>query len=297
MTERNLSVAMATYNGEKYLSDQIDSIINQTCRPEEIIVSDDHSTDGTISILENYQNRGLIKYFINPKKGVIENFKNAVRHCKRDNFIALSDQDDIWFPEKNELCLYELMRTDPQVPTLVFSDLAVIDSNNRQLNKSFFKEIVGANPEFEKLKSLLYSNKVIGCSTVFNQAMRNYFEKMPNDILMHDYWIALISFTFGKHVYIKKPLINYRRHSNNVTSTHDSLVYKFLKELIDYMLNREIILDKHIETVIMFNQLYNSKFDSNEKKCIDDFINLKYQPTYKKRLNTFKYKSSKEGNN
>jgi len=250
-------------------------------------------THNTVQILKEYQDEGLLKYYINPQRGIVENFKNAVSNCKKDNYIALSDQDDIWLPEKNEYCVNELRKINPEIPALVFSDLVVIDANGKQINQSFFKEIVEANPEFEKLQSLLYSNKVIGCTTVFNQAMRKYFDQMPANISMHDYWIALISFTFGRHVYIKKPLINYRRHFNNVTRTHDNVIYKIFNELTDYLLNRNILLDKQIESVILFEQLYRDKFDPDTHKCIADFINLKHKPTIIKRMKTFKYKSSK----
>ncbi|MEO6524910.1 MAG: glycosyltransferase family 2 protein [Mucilaginibacter sp.] len=294
MTKYKVSVAMATYNGGMYLKQQLDSILNQTYIVDEIIISDDHSTDNTLSILNEYQEKGLIKYMINGSEGgVIANFKNAVKHCKPTNYIALADQDDIWLPQKIKVNIDELSQISPEIPALAFSDLSVIDGNNKQLNQSFFKEIVEADPQFEKLRSLLYSNKVIGCTTMFNPAMRLYFDSMPNNVFMHDYWIALISFTFGKHIYINEPLIQYRRHGSNVTATHDSLAKKIAKELKDYLFNRRVELDEHIDTVILFSGLYNQMVESGVKKELSLFIDLKNRSTFIKRMKTFMYKSSK----
>ncbi|SDT22695.1 Glycosyltransferase involved in cell wall bisynthesis [Mucilaginibacter mallensis] len=294
MAEFKISVAMTTYNGEMYLQQQIDSIINQTYSPDEIIVSDDCSTDGTKEILKEYQAKGLIIYLTNNgKNGVVPNFKNAVKHCKKDNFIALADQDDIWLPEKLETALTQLKKIDINIPALVFSDLNVIDGDNKTINQSFFKEIVKVDPQFEQLRSLMYSNKVIGCATLFNPCMRNYFDSMPNDVFMHDYWIALIAFTFGQHVYINQPLIKYRRHNNNVTSANDAVYHKFIKELLDYLLNRKVDLDNHIKTLKLFYNLYQQNLTVLQTIEINKFIDLQNHSTFIKRMQTFRYKKAK----
>jgi len=290
MTKCKVSVALATYNGARYLQDQLDSIIHQKLKPDEIIVSDDHSTDATLDILEKYQSKGLIKFFSNPGKGVIANFKNAVSNCNTENYVALSDQDDIWDADKLEVSAAALSQIDDgHSPAIVFSDLLVVNENNEVTNKSFFKEIVGANPVNEKLVSLLFSNKVIGCTTMFNTSMRNSFEVMPAGVCMHDYWIALIAFTFGRHHYIDRPLMRYRRHSNNVTDASSSVMYKIKKELTDYLLNKRIQLDEHIDTVDLFCSKYGNLISEDQRLIMQKFIRLKNSTTIVKRLNSFYY--------
>jgi len=290
MTKCKVSIALATYNGAKYLQDQLDSIINQTLKPDEVIVSDDSSTDATLDILNKYQAKGLIKYFVNPGSGVIANFKNAVLNCKTGNYIALADQDDIWVADKLEINHAALSKIDNEsLPSVVFSDLLVVSAGNNVINKSFFKEIVKVDPINEKLESLMFSNKVIGCTTMFNQRMRQYFDEMPTGICMHDYWIALIGFTFGRHYYVAQPLVRYRRHSSNVTDASSSVWRKTKKELTDYLLNRRIQLDEHIDTVELFYSEYSTLLSEDERKSIKKFLRLKGSSTVFKRLNSFYY--------
>jgi glycosyltransferase involved in cell wall biosynthesis len=289
MANSNVSVAMATYNGNKFIIEQLDSIINQTLKPDEIIVSDDHSSEKTYNILKSYSDKGLIKLHINPDKGVVSNFKNAVSNCTKGNYIALADQDDIWLADKLKVDYNALQIIDNgTAPALVFSDLTVVDENNHLLNQSFFNEIVKADPSHEKLQSLLFSNKVIGCTTMFNQAMRVMFDEMPiNNVCMHDYWIALIGFTFGAHNYIPQPVIRYRRHANNVTDAGNSFVKKVKKELSDYIFNKRIQLDEHIEAAETFFTIYKDRLDNDQRKILQQFIKLKKSTTIIKRLNSF----------
>jgi glycosyltransferase involved in cell wall biosynthesis len=288
MENCRVSVALATYNGAKYLRPQLDSIINQTLKPYEIIVSDDHSTDETLNILQSYQDKGLIKFYLNESKGVVTNFKNAVARCATGNYIALSDQDDIWMPMKLEISFTALNKIESEkLPAIAFSDLFVVDESNNLLNKSFFKEIVYADPTNERLESLIFSNKVIGCTIMFNEFMRQYFDDMPDDVCMHDYWLALISFTFGKHYYIAEPLIRYRRHLNNVTNAGNSVWGKIKKELTDYLLNKKIQLDEHIQTVELFYHRYNHLLDNHQRDIMQKFIKLRKSTTVIKRLNSF----------
>jgi glycosyltransferase involved in cell wall biosynthesis len=257
-------------------------------KPYEIIVSDDHSTDDTLKILQAYQDRGLIKYYLNEGKGVVSNFKNAVAKCTAGNYIALSDQDDVWMLMKLEITCAALNKIEfGKLPAIAFSDLLVVDEDNNLLNKSFFKEIVNADPTNERLQSLIFSNKVIGCTTMFNDFMRQYFDDMPDEVCMHDYWLALICFTFGKHCYIAEPLIRYRRHLNNVTDAGNSIWRKIKKELTDYLLNKRIQLDEHIQTVEIFYHRYNNLLDDNQRSIMQKFIKLKKSTTMIKRLNSF----------
>ena len=125
----SISVAMATYNGEKYLEEQLDSILSQSLLPSEIIVCDDQSTDGTRKILDKYQQKGLLTYFVNHKRlGFIGNFKRAVSLTSPDHYIALSDQDDIWLPGKIQAAAELLLKVEVgQRPAMVYSDLILVD--------------------------------------------------------------------------------------------------------------------------------------------------------------------------
>lgn len=139
----SISVAIATYNGEKYLEEQLDSILSQTLKPAEIIVCDDRSTDGTVKILEQYSRKGLLSYYVNEHRlGFIGNFKKAVSLCSPANYIALSDQDDIWLPSKLKQAAEYLQKIDDaEHPVMVYSDLILVDQDKNIINYSFRDEL------------------------------------------------------------------------------------------------------------------------------------------------------------
>ena len=219
MNSKPISIAMATYNGERYLQEQIESILHQTVQPAEIIVCDDGSLDGTIAILESYKQQGKLKYFINETTiGVVENFKKAVSLTSEGNYIALSDQDDIWLPHKlatlqTELVALEQTQQEAPIACIVYSDLILVNDKKNILNSSFWNELYHDTHE-HCLHTLLFGNFVTGCTIMMNAATKKYFEAIPPSI-MHDVWLAFVGNTIGKIKAIPQPLLYYRQHAHN----------------------------------------------------------------------------------
>jgi glycosyltransferase involved in cell wall biosynthesis len=152
-----VSVVMATCNGEKYLDLQIQSILKQTLKPDEIIVCDDVSTDGTVAILEKYRQQGQLIYVVNNYRlGFVDNFKKAVGLAATTNYVSLCDQDDEWLPDKLERSVALLEKiNDNKIPCLVYSDLMLIDQNGKILNHSFRNEL-GQDKYQHNLETLLF---------------------------------------------------------------------------------------------------------------------------------------------
>ena len=124
-----ISIALPTYNGEKYIREQLDSIYNQTLVPDEVVVVDDCSTDNTVNILEEYSQRYGLKYFVNDSNiGYNKNFEKAIRLCAGD-YIALSDQDDVWFPTKIQVSYDAISKFPKDRPALVSSFVEQVDAN------------------------------------------------------------------------------------------------------------------------------------------------------------------------
>ena len=142
MTSSPVSVVIASFNGEKFIQEQIQSILGQSLLPDEIIVCDDNSTDKTVERI-NSINSPLIKVYTNSSSlGVVGNFKRAVGFSKPENMIAFSDQDDIWMPNKIELLYKEMLSiNDELTPSLVYSDLVLIDENKNIINPSFWNQL------------------------------------------------------------------------------------------------------------------------------------------------------------
>jgi len=204
-----ISVCMATCNGEKYIIRQLDSILCQLKDDDEVIISDDGSTDQTIEIIENYKDR-RIKLVQNVKShGVVPNFENALSYTSGD-YIFLSDQDDIWMPNKTKRMCEALQKND-----LVVCDAEIIDAENVLLHASFY-EIRNSGTGFVKN---LMKNTYLGCCMAFRKEILTYILPFPKNIAMHDIWIGLCVELMGNSFFIQQKLVQYRSHSKSATST------------------------------------------------------------------------------
>ena len=203
-----ISVCMATYNGGRYLKEQVDSILSQLSENDELIVSDDGSKDDTLSILEFYNDR-RIKIFHNPgPHGCNANFENALKQAKGD-YIFLADQDDVWVENKVEKCIDALHRTD-----LVLHDCYVSDDKLNITEHSFF--------EFRKSKPGIIHNLIrngyVGACMAFKREVLAYSLPIPKSLLVyHDGWIALLVEFNGSVSFLPSQLIYFRRHSTNAS--------------------------------------------------------------------------------
>ena len=204
-----ISVCIATYNGEKYIKEQLDSIINQLEKNDEIIISDDGSSDRTLNIIESYNDSRIVLYK-NSFKNVVLNFEFAIDKSKGD-FIFLSDQDDIWHKDKVK-CFLDCFLKNSQVMLLI-SDFQIIDQNGKQIDGIYTK-----NEFSSSLVKNVIVNNFIGCAMAFTSSTKNVIMPFPNNIAMHDWWIGTCSKLYGEVKFIDKKLHSYRRHSSNLTT-------------------------------------------------------------------------------
>lgn len=220
MSER-ISVAMATYNGAKYLREQLDSLYTQTRIPDEVVVSDDNSSDGTIEILEEYKQRYGLIYSVNTKPlGVNKNFEKALHSCGGD-YIMICDQDDIWLQSKIKISLkymHELEdRCGKDCPILITSEaLSFIDGEMIDMKD---KPNYGTITYFRDF--LFNSNQYCqGCTMMMNRILCDKLQPFPNTFheFPYDGHIAINSLLIGERCHIKQSLMCYRHHSKNVVA-------------------------------------------------------------------------------
>lgn len=216
------SVCMATYNGGKYIREQVDSILAQLGPADELVVSDDGSTDDTCRILDSYCD-DRIKIFKNEgRHGVVRNFENALKHASGD-YIFLSDQDDIWLPNKVNVCVAALANgTD-----LVLHDAQVVNQTGAVVVESFFA-LRGSRTGYWKN---LYRNSFLGCCLAFRKEILRYALPFPMGIAMHDIWIGLMVSKKGRVKLLREPLLFYRRHGANASPTAEKSDFSFAKQL------------------------------------------------------------------
>ena len=210
---------MAVYNGEKFIREQIDSILPQLGPTDELIVSDDGSKDRTLEILSSYQD-ARITILKSNSKNIIKNFENALKNAKGE-VIFLSDQDDIWYPSKVKECLDHLVNHD-----LVFSELAVFngDRSNSTLFYKNKKRKTGVVRNIVK-------NNYIGATMAFNRKVLDKALPFPKGIYMHDIWLAMMAEVIGRTKFIDKPLIYYRRHEENASETGEKSSNSLIKKV------------------------------------------------------------------
>ena len=254
---------MTTYNGEKFLKAQLDSILNQTFCNFELIVCDDCSKDNTRQILEEYKNKDKrIKLYFNEKNlGFKKNFEKAINLCQ-GTFIALSDQDDIWVPEHLELLYKNLGEAD-----LICANCQLIDKNGNKLPEtSRPKDIYIPENSDELFRTLLHINFVQGCVCLFKKEILPIFLPIPEEMTYHDYWLSLILSLNNKKIKYIPNIINfYRRHENNITADKKYSQTENIKNKINwftYLLTCNPSSEKKqiIEEVILYHQaLLNPK--------------------------------------
>lgn len=207
MNEVSISVAMAAYNGEAYIQEQITSILKQLSASDELVISLDPSTDQTHQIIASFHD-SRIKVFCGPGQGVVKNVENAIIRC-RNEVIFLSDQDDIWLPNKKEAVL-QSFTSDVCV---VLHDAQVVDSNLNEVYPSFFEH---RRCKLGMVRNLI-KNSYIGCCIAFRKELRPYILPFPDRLPMHDQWIGLVGEKIGRNRLLKEPLILYRRHEDNAS--------------------------------------------------------------------------------
>ena len=228
MSNIRVSVAMATYNGEKYIREQIESILINLKENDELVISDDGSKDATRSIIAEFQKIDKrVKIFDGPKNGVKQNFANAIQKCQGE-YIFLSDQDDIWDKEKVEKVLNAF---DKEKCTLVIHNCEIVNENLEKSGKTFFEF---RNSGKGILKNI-WKNTYIGCCMAFKSEIKNRILPIPNDIEMHDQWIGVINERYGKSYFLDECLIKYRRHDSNVSQMKHYGVGRMIKNRIVFI--------------------------------------------------------------
>lgn len=234
--EKTVDILLATYNGAKYLSQQLDSLFAQNFQDWQIIIHDDGSSDGTVQIVEEYERRypDKIKFIKDGIRtgGAKDNFAHLMKFASAD-YVMFCDQDDVWLPEKIDDTFRLMLETEseyPNKPVLVHSDLKVVDSDLNSLATSMF--------EFQRLSKQVnlsdsfVQNNVTGCTVMINRMALDIALPIPNEAIMHDWWLVLKVLTNSGHVaFLDKPTLLYRQHeSNSVGAQKVSFLY-FLSKL------------------------------------------------------------------
>jgi glycosyltransferase involved in cell wall biosynthesis len=270
---------LATCNGERFLEQQLESLLQQTLSPDLILIFDDASDDATPQLLEKYASLPTVKVSRNIKRiGANENFKQAVGAVTDGYDIAFCDQDDYWLPEKLERSV-ELLHSicaSPDQPAMIYSDLILMDEDDQILSASVHQQR-GQHRYQHVWDTFLFGNMVSGCTIVMNSAMKPIMAALPEtNEFVYDAWLAMAAFGWGKIACLPEPMIHYRQHSGNQTfAEHRSLnrSARWLRHLKNFFgpnqfLREELALAQH------FQEQFASKLSPDRTASLQRFIRL-----------------------
>ncbi len=305
--QKQLLIILCSYNGEKYISEQIDSILSQDYENFILRVVDDCSKDKTVEIIlqyiSKYPNRIELKQRNEPTGSACINFLMAMNEAISDDYqyYMLSDQDDVWFANKVSTMIEEIHKCEKkfgrEMPILVHSDAVMTDEQINVTYRSMLKYVnrKGDNISFGEL---LMDNRVTGAASIFNKALINKLKTIPKHAFMHDHWLALCATAFGKVEYINRPLYYYRRHSNTATDYERiGIVRQFVNRMgfgsktykeMDNVVRKGFDLQKR--QAEEFAEIFEGELPEDIQEIIEEFKNFPKYGVMKRLYITKKYK-------
>lgn len=281
-----IDILMATYNGEKYIKQQIDSILNQTYQEWRLLIRDDGSTDNTRDIIlhyvQQYPEKIQIVHSGRQNIGVVRNFRELIK-CADNSYVMFCDQDDIWKKNKIQDTILEMQdieRKNQKAPILIFSDLVVIDSGERVISESFVKRN-NFQVENIQLARLVFWNVVVGNTILINEEMKKLMIEMPDDACMHDHWAVLTCLLNNGIVqYINKQTVLYRQHDENVVGDQYSSWFDKARRILSFsewawrIASSVQCYRKMEQQACILYEKYKFVMSDNDKKLLQKLINI-----------------------
>lgn len=271
-----VNILMSTYNGQQFLAEQIRSIQEQSYTDWTLFIRDDGSSDNTKEILKDFEHQDSRIHLIDSDKsdnlGVIKSFHKLVNHDRADYYF-FSDQDDVWLPNKLELSLKEAQNYPVDLPLMVYMDLKVVNQDLEIMTESMVKsQSHHANTE---LVQELTENTVTGGVAMINHALAEMWQE-TDDILMHDWYLALLASAFGNLVFIDQPGELYRQHSDNVLGarTLSKRFKKWIRPHILFAVYWDLIKNSQKQA----RHLLQMPLSQSNRELIEAFVTIMDKP-------------------
>ncbi len=295
MASAAVDILMSTYCGEKYVGEQIDSLLRQTFGDWRLLVRDDGSTDATPEIVRGYAERypGRILFVEEGVNvGARESFSRLGRHATA-RYIMYCDQDDVWLPEKIAISRRKIVEMETRfgegTPILVFTDMTIVDESLNVIDDSF-RRYAGLFPRNATFGKLLLRNVAAGCSMIVNRALLNLALPFPGGIVMHDYWQMLVAAALGKIGWSDEKTVLYRQHPGNalgIRRANPPSLYSVLYSIAWNAVFRRNRwggnLGPYYRQAEAFAGVFGERLGLRETETIRDFLRLE-QGSYSERI-------------
>ncbi|XOQ42835.1 MAG: Glycosyltransferase family 2 protein [Clostridium sp.] len=277
-----ITILMAAYNGEKYIGEQIDSILNQTETNWKLVIQDDCSSDATYQIACRYAEKypdKIATFRRDENSGsAASNFFSMLAYADGD-YVMFCDDDDVWLPNKIEKSMELMRKTERKVgmqkPILVHTDLTVVDEKRTVLADSMF-QLQKFDSTRCKLNHILAQNIVTGCTMTVNQSLVQMVNKegIPKHAVMHDWWFAIVAAAFGTIAFVQTPTILYRQHRQNVVGAKNAGSIARNCERFFYFKQNRYSLHAASVQAQEFMERYSSLLDEASLELVKDFATI-----------------------
>jgi glycosyltransferase involved in cell wall biosynthesis len=263
---KKVQVLLSTFSGEDFLAALMDSLLQQDYPDVDILVRDDGSEDGTLSILSRYASLDNVTVFKGRNLGVPRSYFELIRMSSPSaDYYAFCDQDDIWEKGKIARAVVLLERLPQDTPSMYCSGVTLVDEDLKVIGHS---QTPRRGPSFE---NALVQNIATGCTIVINRASRQLLiEEIPKNARMHDWWMYLVASAFGKVIYDPEPRILYRQHSSNVIGAKSSPMARWIARIKRFLKNGRLPLVT--EQASEFRRIYGSFLPEEKEAILDRFV-------------------------
>lgn len=298
-----IEILLATYNGGKYLAEQLDSIFKQDNQDFRILVRDDGSSDNTLDVLKSYQSKFADRITIletdAPTGSAFGNFSKLMEASNAE-YVMFADQDDVWLEDKISKTMNKMQEMEEehgkQCPILVHTDLCVVDNNMNVIDQSFWSF---QNLHVKKANSLarqLVSNVVTGCTMMINNALLKKAPPVPQNAIMHDWWLAIVAAAFGKIGIVEDQTMLYRQHSSNEVGAKKFNFSYVVSRILDSKDGMESLL-KTYKQAQAFDDRFKDELCANSDlyKVVKEYIGLYETNFVVRRINMLRYGFFKSG--
>ena len=264
-------ILLSTYNGERYLEEQLNSLFEQDLPlGMRVWVRDDGSSDGTLGILRRFESQYAGRFHVDAGHniGVVRSFFHLLEKTPNDGYFAFCDQDDVWNSDKLARAIAKLETVPENVPAVYCSRTELTDRTGRHLG--YWPPIPRKGPAFE---NALIENIAVGCTIVMNGAAKRLIaDALPNPgaVIMHDWWVYLCVSAFGKVIYDPQPSIRYRQHGSNAVGGTNRFVRKWRVKFASFRRNRRKF--KLRVQATEFNRLFGAKLPAGHRRVLIEFL-------------------------
>ncbi|MCM1523275.1 MAG: glycosyltransferase family 2 protein [Ruminococcus sp.] len=275
-----VDILMAVYNGERFLREQIESVVSQSYTEWRLFICDDGSSDGSADIAEEYAERypGKIFAAVNgvPARSACGNFMGMLRKSSAE-YVMFCDQDDVWHEDKIAVTLdkmREIEEGNPKKPVLIHTDLEIVD---RELNVTAgsFMRYQGLKARYKSLNRLLCQNNITGCTVMVNRALADIVKDAPAEyMLMHDWWAGLAAAAFGEIGFVDRATVKYRQHGGNQLGAVNNRSLAGIFRLISDKRRSKRRLEVTYEQGKRFYEYYGERLEADARRVLEIYADI-----------------------